>query len=94
MRNDRTHVLEITASEFKAKCLDLLDRVAARKVTRIIVTKRGRPVAQLGPMPRPAEEVESLFGCMRERTVVPAGVDLTAPVLDEPLDAEQGRLHE
>src|SRR5438477_6371935 len=31
--------LEIRASEFKAKCLELMDRLAARKLTRIVVTK-------------------------------------------------------
>jgi len=39
--------LEISASTFKAKCLELLDRLAGRKIMRIVVTKRGRPVAQL-----------------------------------------------
>lgn len=38
----------IGATEFKAKCLALLDEVAADGAT-ITVTKRGRPVATLGP---------------------------------------------
>ena len=38
----------ITATEFKAKCLSLLDEVAASGDT-ITVTKRGKPVATLGP---------------------------------------------
>ncbi|MBI5706691.1 MAG: type II toxin-antitoxin system prevent-host-death family antitoxin [Armatimonadetes bacterium] len=38
----------VTATEFKARCLQLLDRV---KMTgeRIQVTKRGKVVAELGP---------------------------------------------
>jgi prevent-host-death family protein len=40
-----THV---SASEFKAKCLAILDRVA-RTGERIVILKRGKPVAQLGP---------------------------------------------
>jgi prevent-host-death family protein len=39
----------ITATEFKAKCLALLDDVDQRGDT-IIVTKRGRPVATLKPV--------------------------------------------
>ena len=38
---------EITASEFKAKCLALLDSVDAEG---IIITKRGKPVARLVPV--------------------------------------------
>ena len=39
----------ITATEFKAKCLALLDQVDQQGDT-IIVTKRGRPVATLKPV--------------------------------------------
>ncbi len=44
----------ITASEFKAKCLALLDRVAETGEV-LTILKRGRPVARLVPAP-PAEE--------------------------------------
>jgi prevent-host-death family protein len=37
-----------SASEFKAKCLKLLDQVERTKQP-IIITKRGKPVARLGP---------------------------------------------
>ena len=40
---------EISASLFKQQCLALLDHVDATK-ERIVVTKRGRPVAQLVPL--------------------------------------------
>ena len=86
--------LEIAASEFKAKCLDLMDQLAARKLDRIVVTKRGRPVAILTPPPTPEEVAEGLFGCLKGRLVAPADFDFTAPVLDEPLNAAEGRLYE
>jgi prevent-host-death family protein len=89
--NDDT--LEIAASAFKAKCLALMDRLAARKLNRIVVTKRGRPVAVLTPPPTREEIAEGLFGCLKGRMVAPADFDFTAPVLDEPLDAAEGRLH-
>lgn len=39
----------ISASEFKAKCLSLLDEVAETGEA-IVVTKRGEPVARLVPL--------------------------------------------
>jgi prevent-host-death family protein len=48
---------EISASEFKARCLALLDEVAETKET-LVVTKRGKPVAQVVP----AEPPPSLEG--------------------------------
>lgn len=42
----------IQASEFKARCLSLIDEVAATR-TSLIVTKRGRPVAKLVPLDEP-----------------------------------------
>jgi prevent-host-death family protein len=47
----------IPASEFKAKCLALLDEVARTKET-LVVTKRGKPVAHVVPV----EEPRSLIG--------------------------------
>ncbi len=41
----------VSATEFKAKCLALLDEVDEQGGT-ITVTKRGRPVATLGPARR------------------------------------------
>jgi prevent-host-death family protein len=76
-----TGEITINATEFKAKCLDLLDQVSARKITRLIVTKRGVPVAVLIP-PDTVGAAESLFGAMRSSVVVPGGVDLTAPAFE------------
>jgi prevent-host-death family protein len=43
---------EITATQFKARCLRLLDEVAETGET-LIVTKHGRPVARVEPPARP-----------------------------------------
>ena len=40
----------LPAGEFKAKCLAVLDEVERRRRT-VVVTKRGRPVAQVVPLP-------------------------------------------
>ena len=39
----------VKASEFKAKCLRLMDEVA-KTGQPLIITKNGKPVAQLGPV--------------------------------------------
>lgn len=39
----------MSASQFKAQCLSLLDRVAETGVP-LVVTKRGKPVARLVPV--------------------------------------------
>jgi prevent-host-death family protein len=86
--------IEISATEFKAKCLGLLDRLSERKLKRVTVTKRGKPVAVLTP-PKAAKEktLPSIFGCLKDRTFVPPGYDLTKPVFEEEWDAEKGILH-
>jgi prevent-host-death family protein len=50
----------IAAGEFKAKCLKLLDQVAKERKT-LVITKHGKPVAQLSPIPAQNQ----LFGSMR-----------------------------
>lgn len=54
--------MEIPAGEFKAKCLQLMDRVA-RSREPIVITKRGKPVAKLVP-PDDPEPRAALFGYM------------------------------
>jgi prevent-host-death family protein len=54
--------MEIKAGEFKAKCLELMDWVAAGN-EEIIITKRGKPVAKLVPI-APVSKRE-IFGYMK-----------------------------
>ena len=83
-------VLRISASEFKARCLAIFKDLEARRVGRVLVTRRGRPVAELTP---PRTTLPTLWGAHRGSVEVLPGVDLTAPVVDEPLDAAEGVLH-
>lgn len=83
-----------SATEFKAKCLSVLDRLAARQFDRVVVTKRGRAVAVLTPPEDEAEAVRQIYGFMRGSVRIPEGFDLTAPVLEEPFLAERGDLQE
>ena len=83
----------ISASEFKAKCLDILDRLAEHTLERVVITKRGRVVAVLVPPEDPAAAVRQMHGFLRGSVAVPPGFDLTAPVADESFAAESGELH-
>lgn len=51
----------IAAGEFKSKCLKLLDQVAEKRET-LIVTKHGKPVAQVVPMPAEKNIIGSMRG--------------------------------
>ncbi len=46
----------MSAAEFKAKCLKVMDRVAATGQT-VTVTKHGRPVARVVPVERGRQRV-------------------------------------
>lgn len=83
----------ISVTEFKAKCLSLLDKVGQRELPRLVITKRGKPVAVVTPPPVEDLPVESLFGWQRGSVIIPPDFDLTAPVCDDPWDAEEGILH-
>ena len=52
----------IKASEFKAKCLKLMDEVAASG-EEIVITKHGRPVSRLTPY---RKKPKALFGRYRD----------------------------
>ncbi len=71
----------VKASEFKAKCLRLMDEVAASG-EEIIITKRGRPVSRLAPY---QERPKSLFGVDKGRIEILGDID--SP-LDEAWEAE------
>ena len=83
----------VSASEFKAKCLDILDRIRSRELERVVVTKRGIPVAVLVPPPAATGEIERLHGFLQGSVVIPPEVDLTAPIADESFAADKGEIH-
>jgi prevent-host-death family protein len=65
---------QVTASAFKAKCLQLMDEVAATGEP-LVITKRGQPVCQLVPYrPKP----KTLYGILRGSIRVTG--DLMAPL--------------
>jgi prevent-host-death family protein len=72
----------ISASDFKAQCLELMDRVRTDH-EQIVVTKYGEPVAKLVPFD---EDIPDIVGFMRGSVL--AYGDLIAPI-DESWDANQ-----
>src|SRR5215469_12749331 len=83
----------IGATEFKAHCLQILDRLNSRELSRVTITKRGRPVAVLVPPDDARTAVQQIHGFLRGSVVIPPGTDLTTPIFDGSFDAATGRLH-
>lgn len=65
--------MSVPAAVFKAECLKLMDEVA-RTGQPVVITKHGKPVAQLVPVPA---EPKSLFGYMRNTVTIKG--DVVAP---------------
>jgi len=82
-----------TATEFKAKCLDFLDRVGQPDMESLSITKHGKVVAVLMPPPPDQGAVDDLHGFLRGSVTMPDGVDLTMPILDGSFSAADGDLH-
>ncbi len=68
--------MSIPAAVFKAECLKLMDEVA-RTGQAVVITKHGKPVAQLAPV---APEPKSRFGYMRNTDLIKH--DIVAPIED------------
>jgi prevent-host-death family protein len=70
----------VGATEFKARCLELMDQVAATG-NPVVITKRGKPVARLVPVERrPRSVVGALKGhvLIRGDIVSPTSVEWEA----------------
>ena len=75
-------IQKIPAGEFKAKCLNLMDKVSENR-TPIIITKRGIPVAKLVPI---EEKAFDIFGCLKNNVTING--DIIEPI-DEKWNADQ-----
>ena len=79
--NKATGPRTIKASEFRAKCLKLMDEVA-ESGEEIVITKNGRPVSRLLPY---REKPQSPFG--RDRHIIQIHGDIVEPMPAEWFDA-------
>jgi antitoxin (DNA-binding transcriptional repressor) of toxin-antitoxin stability system len=66
----------INVTAFKAQCLAVIDAVAKGKTTRVVLTRRDRPVAALVPY---KQDMTPLWGALRGTVTVLPETDLTAP---------------
>jgi len=69
----------ISVSKFKATCLAVLEEVARQK-TKIIITKRGKPIAEVIPYKPEVEQIAL------KDTITFMG-DLVSPIADEEWEA-------
>ncbi len=67
-------IMEIIASEFKAKCLHLMD-VVSQTGEPIIITKHGKAVAQLVPI---TKKPKNIFGCLKDSLIIKG--DIMSPI--------------
>lgn len=72
----------ISAAQFKATCLELMDKVEKSR-TEIVITKRGKPAAKLVPY---EAATPSAFGFMAGTATVQGDI---VSSLDDFWDAEQ-----
>ena len=93
--------IEMSVTEFKAKCLELIDKLSRHEIDSIELTKRGKPVAVVSPkasakpktMEETLAELREWQKGMRKLLWVDPGYDLTQPTSDlSELNAYHGRL--
>jgi prevent-host-death family protein len=70
-------IMLISATEFKATCLELMDRVQ-QTGEEITITKHGKPLAKLAPIEPAHRAPGELFGCAKTRLTILG--DIVAPV--------------
>jgi prevent-host-death family protein len=80
----------VSVSEFKAKCLDLIERVETKRIARLVLTRHGKPVVSVtSDVPKPQRltpENWNPFLGLGVSVHVPDGLDLTAPIYDPKID--------
>jgi antitoxin (DNA-binding transcriptional repressor) of toxin-antitoxin stability system len=74
----------LTATEFKAKCLELMDDIVANRLSAVTITKRGKVVARM-VAGREEKRLSSAFGSMKGSLMLD-DIDLTQPMIVLPDD--------
>jgi prevent-host-death family protein len=67
----------IPAGAFKARCLAIMDEVAAKRES-VVITKRGKPVAKLVPV---SQEKDDIFGFFNGKGTIEIKGDIVSPIL-------------
>lgn len=81
--------LTVNVTEFKAKCLSLIDRVDRGELSRVTITRRGKVVGSLQPSQTPTAPTVETFDweawradLARHPLGVPEDFDWIQPILD------------
>jgi hypothetical protein len=75
--------LTLSATDFKATCLELMDRASAGAIDMVTITKRGRPHVTIR-FGNPAAPAVDPFGCMQDwPSLLPADHDWSVPLVSE-----------
>ncbi|HKU81291.1 MAG TPA: type II toxin-antitoxin system prevent-host-death family antitoxin [Candidatus Tumulicola sp.] len=80
---ERAGPIEVSATDFKARCLAMLAAVHEGRAAEIVITKRGNPLAKLVPV---ANRPETFCGFAKDRIVVVGDIFSTG----ESWNAERG----
>lgn len=75
----RNRESQVGVTAFKARCLSLIDDVAAGRKSRVLLTKRGKAIAAVVPLSGKKGPGRDLWGALRGTVKIPKGADLTAP---------------
>jgi len=82
----RKTVKTIAVGAFKSRSMAIINEIANGRVSRVVLTRRGKPVVAIVPaVPGP---IRDLWGAMRGSVRIAAEVDVTAPT-GEIWDAER-----
>ena len=71
---------QIGATEFKARCLELMQQVHDQKRNEVVVTKRGKPFVKVVPVDA-GEGAGAFLGCLK--ATVEIHRDLTEPTSED-----------
>jgi prevent-host-death family protein len=71
------HMKTMAAGKFKATCLKVMDEVQAKREP-VVITKNGKPVAKLVPVP--LEDADPIFGFYKGKLEIVG--DIMSPAFD------------
>jgi prevent-host-death family protein len=72
----KSSVTTLPVTKFKAQCLAVIDRVSKGKAAKVVLTKRGKPVAALVSI---SKALPNPRGALKGTVFIPPGVDIAAP---------------
>jgi len=77
--SDYGHFMDITVTQFKAKCLGIVEQVQREK-TRVVISCHGRPAAALAPIREVSKEI--FYGRAASQTKIQGDLISTGEVWD------------